>query len=174
MTTGKYDRAKTFGGKPDIYCNSCGRSWKPSASAYRHISNCVEYGTTCDYPQCNNARDLSRRRRLCRFHQAVADRCRKYGISIAVYFELWAACEGRCQGCQRNLVMHGSGASKDRVVHLDHDETTGKFRGMLCHSCNLGIGYLHHDADRLQRLIDYLRNTNDRSSSSSDLPDPST
>ncbi len=40
---------------------------------------------------------------------------------------------------------------------LDHDHTTGKFRGWLCSSCNVAIGSLGDTVESLQRAINYLR-----------------
>lgn len=45
---------------------------------------------------------------------------------------------------------------KNRELCLDHDHTTGKFRGFLCQGCNLALGHLQDDVRRLQQLIDYL------------------
>lgn len=40
--------------------------------------------------------------------------------------------------------------------HVDHDHETGKVRGMLCHNCNLMIGYAKEDIQTLRRAITYL------------------
>lgn len=42
---------------------------------------------------------------------------------------------------------------------LDHDHSTGKFRGWLCHSCNRGIGALDDDVKTLERAIAYLKSS---------------
>jgi len=39
---------------------------------------------------------------------------------------------------------------------LDHNHTTGSIRGLLCGLCNLGIGYLKEDPQRLVQAIAYL------------------
>jgi uncharacterized ferredoxin-like protein len=39
---------------------------------------------------------------------------------------------------------------------LDHDHSTGKFRGWLCGHCNRGIGQLGDTIDSLKRALSYL------------------
>lgn len=39
---------------------------------------------------------------------------------------------------------------------LDHDHKTGKFRGWLCASCNLGIGLLGDTEERIRKAWLYL------------------
>jgi hypothetical protein len=40
--------------------------------------------------------------------------------------------------------------------HIDHDHKTGEVRGVLCHNCNLLIGYAHEDVEVLAAAIRYL------------------
>lgn len=39
---------------------------------------------------------------------------------------------------------------------IDHDHTTGKFRGVLCQSCNLALGHLHDNPEIIHKLLNYL------------------
>ena len=39
---------------------------------------------------------------------------------------------------------------------IDHDHKTGKNRGLLCHRCNLGIGFFGDNPSILQNVIVYL------------------
>lgn len=46
------------------------------------------------------------------------------------------------------------------ATHLDHDHTTGEFRGWLCNSCNLAIGRLGDTVTGVRQALDYVvRNT---------------
>lgn len=42
------------------------------------------------------------------------------------------------------------------AVHIDHDHSTGKIRGMLCFRCNAALGQLGDDVDVIRRAADYL------------------
>ncbi|MFK4534276.1 hypothetical protein ABIA00_002459 [Bradyrhizobium ottawaense] len=39
---------------------------------------------------------------------------------------------------------------------LDHDHKTGKFRGYLCHNCNMGLGKLGDSVEAIRRVLAYL------------------
>ena len=43
---------------------------------------------------------------------------------------------------------------------IDHRHSDGKVRGVLCNSCNVGIGYFKEDLTMLQNAIEYLRRAN--------------
>ena len=75
---------------------------------------------------------------------------RQYGIGVADYNALLVAQEGCCAICRTDK-MGGKG-----VFHVDHEHTTLTVRGLLCTSCNTGIGSLKESVAILQRAIDYL------------------
>jgi hypothetical protein len=46
--------------------------------------------------------------------------------------------------------------AKTDDFHFDHCHTTNQFRGWLCRSCNLGLGFLGDNIAGLERAIKYL------------------
>jgi Recombination endonuclease VII len=72
---------------------------------------------------------------------------RLYGISAAEYDALLAKQGGACAICRKR--------SKARLC-VDHCHVTGTIRGLLCHSCNLGLGSLKEDQASLVAALAYL------------------
>ena len=70
-----------------------------------------------------------------------------FGISPAEYDALLAKQNGVCAICRRR--------SKRRLC-VDHCHLTGRIRGLLCHSCNLALGYLKDDQASLVAALAYL------------------
>ena len=46
---------------------------------------------------------------------------------------------------------------KIKSLVMDHNHTTGKFRGMLCNHCNRGLGHFLDDISTLEKAILYLK-----------------
>ena len=57
-----------------------------------------------------------------------------------------------CQCCQ----------NKVKTFYFDHSHTTGLFRGWLCRSCNVGIGFLGDEIAGLEKALTYLRKIDER------------
>ncbi len=62
---------------------------------------------------------------------------------------------GKCAICGVSIALVGTKNIKDGA-HVDHDHVTGNIRGLLCHNCNAGIGYLREDISLLENAIQYL------------------
>jgi len=75
---------------------------------------------------------------------------RDYGISLDAYNEMLFAQGSKCACCQRSKPGgHG-------IFHVDHCHQTQKVRGLLCSSCNTGIGLLGDSLSSLLRAVHYL------------------
>lgn len=75
----------------------------------------------------------------------------EYGISLQDYNCFYRAQNGCCAICKT------SQEELKRTLAVDHSHRTGKVRGLLCDSCNKGIGNLHDSIDRLASAIVYLK-----------------
>jgi hypothetical protein len=73
----------------------------------------------------------------------------EYGLSDEQYLELLASQDGCCLIC---------GLNNKRLV-IDHCHKTGIVRGILCHSCNSGIGMLQDDPEIIKMALWYLELT---------------
>jgi hypothetical protein len=77
---------------------------------------------------------------------------RLYGISATDYDKLLTLQHGVCAICKQQP-QNGRGGK----LHLDHDHTTGKIRGLLCHGCNIGIGNFKENPYVLANAIQYVQ-----------------
>lgn len=75
---------------------------------------------------------------------------RKYGITLEQYDEMLAKQGGVCGICRCE-------PRPDISLHVDHNHATGEIRGLLCFSCNVTVGHLREDHDRLAAVAAYLR-----------------
>jgi len=83
----------------------------------------------------------------------------KYGIDNDYYNKLLKEQENGCAicGCTVDSIrVHGD------FFAVDHCHNTHKVRGLLCRSCNVGIGNLNDDPVLLQIAINYLVKHNHR------------
>ena len=77
---------------------------------------------------------------------------RAQGIDITYtqYQEILSQQGSRCAICK----IHESKLTKSLCV--DHDHNTGRVRGLLCQTCNDGIGRFDDNIELLKVAIDYL------------------
>lgn len=78
------------------------------------------------------------------------NRLRRYGLTPEAFDSLLAGQGGVCAIC-------GTGAPKRGWV-VDHDHESGVVRGLLCHTCNVVLGYVNDDVKVLAAAIAYLAN----------------
>lgn len=71
-----------------------------------------------------------------------------YGLTQFDYDLLLKKQNYECALCNIKLEINKS-------THIDHCHETNKIRGILCHSCNVGIGHFKHNSKVLQKAALY-------------------
>ena len=66
------------------------------------------------------------------------------------YEHLLASQDGRCAICGRK-------PSPVRRLHVDHEHSSGRIRGLLCAACNPALGLFRDSEELLIKAITYLR-----------------
>lgn len=80
-----------------------------------------------------------------------AQRLKVYGITPAEYDALLARQGGGCALCGWS-----DASNKKMFPHVDHCHVTGRVRGILCDNCNMAIGKMKDNPDRLRAAAAYL------------------
>lgn len=85
---------------------------------------------------------------LCGIIQKSVIQCEKriYGLNLESWDEMVLNRGGMCDIC-----------GKDAKLCVDHDHNTGEIRGLLCPTCNSGIGFLKDSSAVAQLASEYLK-----------------
>jgi hypothetical protein len=75
---------------------------------------------------------------------------RRFGITLEQFNEMYISQNGKC------LICDATESALGHRLAVDHCHITGKIRGLLCKSCNVGIGHLNDSIETLKRAIKYL------------------
>ena len=75
-----------------------------------------------------------------------------YGITLEQYDEKLAEQHNCCAICGTLVPGHNH-----KHFSVDHDHENGKIRGLLCHYCNRGLGFLRDDIKIVENTLNYLR-----------------
>jgi hypothetical protein len=79
-----------------------------------------------------------------------------HGVSLEAYDQLHLAQNGVCAICGE-LETRTTRAGGLLMLAVDHDHKSMKIRGLLCGSCNLGLGQFKDSPLLLEKAILYLR-----------------
>lgn len=81
-------------------------------------------------------------------------RLKLYGLSHDAFTEMWEQQSGECLVCSTPMI---NGGNTRTSAHIDHDHSTGLVRGILCNSCNMGLGKFYDNPEVLEKAARYLR-----------------
>jgi hypothetical protein len=76
---------------------------------------------------------------------------RKFGITAEALALLYKAQDDKCAICRCSEADNG------KWFAVDHDHATGEVRGLLCSTCNSGLGHFKDAPDNLRNAIAYLQ-----------------
>lgn len=80
----------------------------------------------------------------------------KFGLTTEQYVILYT--NASCWVCGATSSVVAGNTSK-LVIDHDHDvEGVASIRGILCHHCNLAIGYAEDNPAMLRRMAEYIEN----------------
>lgn len=147
-----------------ISCRTCGEDkdqsefhYKPKADRYE--SECKECANERSRKyRLKNKKAISEQRKQYReenkeehLHKKwVRNLKLQYGITESEYADILDSQNGLCAICGT------SEKDSPKRFAVDHNHETGEVRGVLCSSCNLGIGNLGDSPDRLYSAMRYL------------------
>lgn len=86
-----------------------------------------------------------------RYHRLVKQLNISRKELIKVYDKLFRLQNGKCAICNKSV------NKLDSRLCIDHNHETLEIRGLLCSSCNFGIGYFKEDISLLKQWIAYLQ-----------------
>lgn len=114
--------------------------------------NCSKCGKTKDESNFYvKDRKTGRKDSTCKSCRIIEQRERTLGVTNDNYWEMYKAQNGMCGICQRRLY-----SKRYKAFCVDHNHTTGKVRGLLCHNCNRALGMFREDPIALQRAIAWV------------------
>ena len=107
----------------------------------------------------NRAKFCAKSRRNYRLKPEIrlrADLKARYDMSLESFQALLAEQNGVCAIC--GLPETG----KFTRLSVDHEHSSGLVRGLLCNSCNSGLGRLKDSPELLERAAEYLRKAEEK------------
>ena len=128
------------------YCKRCDTN-KPVEEFYKVPNRPNTYSVMCkkcqlEYNKEHNNNAINSQRYNLK---------KKYGITYEEYLKMLMAQKNRCAICNE--------LATDKNLAVDHDHLTERVRGLLCQSCNNGLGRFKDSIELLKSAQRYLEQT---------------
>lgn len=81
-----------------------------------------------------------------------------FGITSIDFENMLKEQNNKCKICGNEEICKARGSENLRQLAVDHCHATGKVRGLLCTTCNIGLGSFKDNINLLQKAINYLNN----------------
>lgn len=145
-------KIEEIAGEAHVWCAGC-KDWKMLSEFNKLSSDKLGIQRSCR--ECMNARAKRWRQRLDSDDKTQAanySRRYRYALTNKQYKEMWEAQKGLCGICSCELVQ-----DRGKNGHIiDHCHETDIVRGLLCRSCNSGLGLFKDSIEFLSSAIRYL------------------
>lgn len=82
---------------------------------------------------------------------------KRYGLSLEDYNRMAEAQRWLCAICELDPRTMAAWPPHHRVLHVDHDHSTGIVRQLLCNHCNRAVGFLRDDPLLAENVASYIR-----------------
>lgn len=121
---------------------------------HKQCCTCKEVLEHACFNKSNRGDGLQGTCRECHVQYASPDyrRMKRYGLNREELENRLAIQNGLCAICQTSITLE-----QPATAHIDHNHETTVIRGLLCNSCNRGIGLFKDEPERLERAAVYLR-----------------
>jgi hypothetical protein len=127
-------------------CSACGET-RDARMYSRDNARPSGYRSSCK--KCNKTYNTKNNARQTAEYRRAAGLKHKYSMTVEEYDELLHHQHGVCAIC---FHINTNG---DRLA-VDHNHTTLEVRGLLCRTCNAGIGYFKDSVVYLRSAINYI------------------
>ena len=130
-------------------CSCCGET-KPE---HRFFPSKTKLGRAQRPRKCRDCFNADERKRVAAGPKRVKTpearlkvRVNKYGLTPEAYEQMLKDARGVCCIC-----------NKEKDLCIDHCHTTSKVRGLICNSCNRGIGFFFDNPDWMRAAANYIQ-----------------
>jgi hypothetical protein len=102
------------------------------------------------YPSCKDCKKVHQKEMWAGLPpiERLRRNLKRYNLTVEEYYEMVLLQDGKCAICKEEPV--------GERPYVDHCHKLGNIRGLLCSSCNFGLGHFKNDPNLLQNAINYL------------------
>jgi hypothetical protein len=131
-------------------CTTCNIE-KPTEAFYKRVDRPLKRTSSC-----KKCRKTKQQKAWIPKQQKDYKLRNYFGIYLEDYNSMLENQNHLCKICNKaETARSNTGYVKDLAV--DHCHKTGKIRGLLCQSCNVGLGHFDDSLDKLESAIKYLK-----------------
>lgn len=132
-----------------LFCSKC--KTRPHKKGHSYCTECDSIMRKVRIERLKREDPVAFRKAMQRSNRIA--RFRYYRITSEEYEAALESQKNRCKICKKLF----TGEDRMTTAHIDHDHKTWRFRGLLCHDCNLVLGKLGDNPHLFMRVSLYLR-----------------